>query len=82
MDYYHGGGPVTEFEELALVEMFGAQAVYGGLVSLEHMRRLLITDRISTAWESRKRSGDWVEWAKQNPDYNKLLIWAERLRDG
>lgn len=75
--------PLPESEEIALIEMFGAQAVYGGLVDVVRMRSLLAARNLMDTWYSRERSEDWAKWAEKNPQHNRLLTWAERVyRDG
>lgn len=75
--------PLPENEEIALIEMFGAQVVYSGLVDMAKMRSLLAARNLMDTWYARERSADWAKWAEENPRHNQLLTWAERVyRDG
>jgi hypothetical protein len=43
------------------------------------IRRLIYAENIVNAYESRKRSSNWVEWATSHPQLAQILAEAERL---
>lgn len=68
-----------ETEEIVFLDEFGAQAVYGGLMTVVDMRRVLWTKRLMTAYKTRERAENMAEWAEKHEAENGWLTWAERI---
>lgn len=62
-----------DLEASYLVDRFGAQAVFGSPASRRDLNGLHNARRAYDAYQGRKASGDWVEWAKAYPRENELL---------
>jgi hypothetical protein len=43
------------------------------------MRRMIFTENLVIAHELRQNSKDWSAWAKDNPEWNRMLIQAAKL---
>jgi hypothetical protein len=64
---------VYEIEAARHVRQFGAQAVYGRALAVRETRALEMTERVVSAWQSRAGSKNWAEWAKKNPELQRVL---------
>jgi hypothetical protein len=68
-----------EIESAALIDRFGVQSVYGRLLGVGEMRRMMHVEAIVTAYQSRERYRDqnggvnFAEWAAQNKAAARLL---------
>lgn len=77
---YAEGGAVTD--ELILcwaVEKYGAQSVYGRMLSFHEIRMMDLADNIVRAYNERKRSDNWAAWAENNHIKARILNIAGRL---
>ena len=68
-----------ELETLRYLDRFGVQAVYGRVLSAKEIRQMTIVENLINAYKSREQSGDWVNWAKDHKEMNKLLELGLKL---
>jgi hypothetical protein len=62
------GGPATiEAEIRAQFDRFGAAAVYGGIVPVHLLRRLVLSEAIEIAQKQYMAAPNGVEWIQANP---------------
>lgn len=71
-----------EYDMAQLVRAYGAAAVVGRVMSAGELRRMRAAENIITAHRSRTSSDNWAKWASQNPEQSRVLIAAEKMRDG
>jgi hypothetical protein len=63
-----------------MIDRWGLEAVTGRRVLYySEMRRLICAENIVAAFESRKRSTNWVEWTQSHPRLAEILAEAEIL---
>jgi hypothetical protein len=67
-----------EYEKLMQIDRFGIEAVTGRkqLYFREYLE-MTATENIIHAYQSRKSSKDWVEWARENPSAARILSEVE-----
>lgn len=76
-EYANGRAPyLPEIEAYSMVQVFGAQAVFGRILTVSEMRRMTLARRIYDAVKARGASKSWAEWAEKNPDDNRLVTAA------
>lgn len=76
-EYASGRAPhPVELEAYNMVQTFGAQAVFGRVLTVPEMRRMALAHRIVDAVRNRAASKSWAEWAEKNPDDNRLVTAA------
>jgi len=69
-----GRGPTPKILEAAYaVRQYGAAAVFGRVLTIEEMRKMILAERIVEAYQARAKSDNWAEWASQNQDAANLL---------
>lgn len=78
MAHIYDDAPLDE-EELVFLDHFGAAVVYGGIMSVSDMRRVITSRRILGAYRAREAAENMAEWATKHPHDNDLLTWAERI---
>jgi len=61
---------------LYLCERFGAASVLGRPMSAGEIQRMMLVERIVTAFRARAQASDWVEWSKSNREDSDLLALA------
>jgi len=79
---YAEGGDVTD--ELVLgwaVSKYGAQAVYGRILSFHEIRMMDLAENVFKAYREREASENWAEWADKNRAKARLLAAAGRLTE-
>lgn len=63
-----------------LITRFGAEAVFGGLMTAEEMLRIARSEWIVNAHAARQRAADreggMAKWAQDHPDSNLILEYA------
>lgn len=65
---------------LSYIDRFGVEEVTGNRVlSFGDARRMITAENIVEAYNDRKRSGNWGEWADKNPAAANLLKHIEML---
>jgi hypothetical protein len=74
--YARGGEIPGDLELLRMVDRFGAQAVFGRILKRSEMRRMVLVERIVTAYQAMKSSEDVDGWIKDHPEDWKLLDYA------
>jgi len=74
--------PPLELEMARLIRSYGAAAVVGRVMGLGELRRMSTVETLIDAHAARTRADNWAKWAKDNPGLNRILINAEKLRDG
>ena len=77
-----GQAAPREYDMAQLVRAYGAAAVVGRVMSCGELRRMRAAENIITAHRSRTASDNWAKWASQNPEQSRVLIAAEKMRDG
>jgi hypothetical protein len=65
-----------ELELMGYVTRFGAAAVFGRTPGAGELRRMIAAENVVNAYNARKASENWAEWASANPAANRLLIKA------
>lgn len=45
----------------------------GRTLGAGEMQRMAAAESVYNAYQSREKSGDWVEWANAHPDLNSIL---------
>lgn len=66
-----------------LIEAYGAQAIYGRTLGAGEVRRMNAATNIVAYYRQRAASGDWVAWARDNPNEAEYLnIAMIAARDG
>ncbi len=81
---YCEDGPISkELLLLSYIREFGVEAVTGRktLERLE-MHNMVLARRIFDAYQSRKHSKDWAQWASDNPNDAELLEIALMASEG
>ena len=75
-----------ELELMGYVTRFGAAAVFGRTPGAGELRRMIAAENVVNAYNARKASENWAEWASAYPAANRLLIKAmqaaEEVEDG
>ena len=67
---------------LNYIDRFGVQAVMGrSTLGAGEIRRMIASDNIVHAYESRKRADNWATWASANPTQSRILNDAIRLAE-
>jgi hypothetical protein len=67
---------------LGYIDRFGVEAVMGRpILSAGEMRRMAAQENIVTAYQSRKTSENWAEWATKNPSLVSILADVESILD-
>jgi len=61
------------------VDKYGAQAVFGRILSFHEIRMMTLSDNVVTAYMERARSENWAQWAEANPGRARLLNTAGML---
>lgn len=75
-----GDGTSNDLILLGLVERFGALAVLGhGTLYSYEIRRMMLAEKVRTAYNSRASAMNFVEWAGSNPQLASLLAQAEAM---
>ena len=68
------------------VDKYGAQAVFGRILSFHEIRMMTLSDNVVTAYMERARSENWAQWAEANPGRARLLntagILYEEINNG
>ncbi len=80
--YAYAEGEAQIPDELVLartVERFGTQAVFGRILSFHEIRMMTLAENVMNAYQERKRSENWAEWAEKNPGMAHVLGTAGRL---
>lgn len=78
------GPALPELEALRMIDRFGAQAVFGRILSVREMRMMSLAERIVRAYHDRDayrdadKNKNWAEWAAKNPTEFRLLNVAMR----
>jgi hypothetical protein len=67
---------------LAIIDRFGAQAVYGRALTANEILRMMRAEHVLQAYVARTASADWAEWTERNPDKAELLIEAMKANNG
>jgi len=80
--YAEEGGQMPDELILArTVDRYGAQAVFGRILSFHEIRMMTLADNVVTAYKERARSENWKEWTENNPGKAHILNTAGRLYD-
>ena len=80
--YADGGDQIPDELVLARsVERYGAQAVFGRILSFHELRMMTLSDNVVNAYNERQRSDNWAQWAEANHGKARLLAEAGRLYD-
>ena len=67
-----------EIEKLRRIERFGLEAVTGRRTFyFNEYSRLIVAENIAIAYQSRKHSTNWAQWAQDNPVLAKMLTDIE-----
>lgn len=75
-----GDGTSNELVLLGMVERFGTEAVMGrGTLYSYEIRRMMLAEKIRTAYDAKEASDDWASWSRDNPAAALLLATAEKL---
>ena len=78
--YAEEGGQMPDELILArTVDKYGAQAVFGRILSFHEIRMMTLSDNVVTAYMERARSENWAQWAEANPGRARLLNTAGML---
>ena len=81
--YAEGDGPIPDELVLArTVDRYGAQAVFGRILSFHEIRMMTLADNVVTAHQERRKSDNWAAWAEANHSKAELLGIAGRLYEG
>jgi hypothetical protein len=76
------GDPIPDELILArAVEKYGAQAIFGRMLSFQEVRSMGLAENIVNAYGERKKSDNWAEWSENNPSKARLLNTAGKLYD-
>ena len=76
--YAQGDGPEPrELTTGRLIDRFGSSAVYGRPLGFRELNAILTAESIVKAWNAREQVEDWVKWAIDNPEANRLLTQAQ-----
>ena len=67
---------------LYAVERFGAQSVFGRVLSAGEIQRMMTVERIVQGYKAKNASPDWAKWAEEHPELDALLNIAMRLSNG
>ena len=71
--------PPREIAELSYIDRFGVMAVYGRpVLSYGEIQRLILAENVVQAFQARKKSDNWAEWANNNPTSARLLTDIEK----
>lgn len=71
-----------EIEKLRRIERFGLEAITGRKVfNYNEYKKLIVAENIVYAYNSRKQSVNWVEWAQSNPELAQMLAEIEKSLD-
>ena len=76
------GGIPREIELGAIIDRFGAQAVFGRAIGAGEIRRIAISERIVRSYRDREKSENWAAWVVNNPHEAELLSIAAELANG
>ena len=80
--YADEGGQIPDELVLARsVDRYGVQAVFGRTLSFHEIRMMSLADNIVNAYQERKRSDNWAQWAEANHGKAELLGIAGRLHE-
>lgn len=80
--YADGRGPIpAELVALSYIDRFGAQAVLGRPLGYGEIQRMLTAENIVKWYNERQKSGNFAQWAADNPDKDRALMEA-MLLDG
>lgn len=75
-----GEGRSPEIGKLQKIDRFGLKAITGrDVFYFSEVNRLIYAENIVTAYEGRRQSKNWVEWATSNPVHAAKLAEAEKL---
>jgi len=78
--YAEEGGQMPDELILArTVDKYGAQAVFGRILSFHEIQMMTLSDNVVTAYMERARSENWAQWAEANPGRARLLNTAGML---
>ena len=81
--YADSGGDLPKEVLLAgYIDRFGVSAVYGRVLGAGEIRRITASENVIKAYRGRAKSDNWADWAKQNPELNRILEYGLRLQDG
>ena len=85
--YAEEGGQMPDELILArTVDKYGAQAVFGRILSFHEIRMMTLSDNVVTAYTERARSENWAQWAEANPGRARLLnaagVLYEEINNG
>lgn len=72
------GRQSPELVALTLLDRFGAQAVFGRMLTMQEMNDFLMAEETALALASRNKSGNWEKWAESNPRASWILFTAEQ----
>lgn len=77
--YLAGASPIPQWMETRdAVHKFGAQAVFGRVITVEESRTINMIDTMVSAYFAREAAGDKAAWVEQNGAAHQLLAWARR----
>jgi len=69
-----------EIDLLRKIDRFGLESITGRRqFYFGELRRMIVSENIVTAYQSRAQSKDWASWVNKNPVMANLLAEAERL---
>jgi hypothetical protein len=79
------GAPIETSPELLLdanIMKYGAEAVMGRPLGHNEILCMNTARTILSAYADRKSCEDWVKWAQEHPEQNRILNHAMRLVHG
>lgn len=80
--YAEGDGPrPAVLELLSVIDRFGAAAVMGRTLGVGEIRSMLVAEAIVRACQGRAGAENWVNWAQEHPELQRLLVEAMRADD-
>jgi hypothetical protein len=78
--YARGEGEMpAEMELMRMIDRFGAGAVFGRTLKRGEMRRMVISERIVSAYGAMSAAEDLDGWIKAHPEEWKLIDYAAGL---
>lgn len=81
-EYAAGDGHKPHELQLAdFIERFGHAAVLGRTLSAGEVYRMNAALNVFTAKQSKMKSDNWAQWAKDNPTAEEILNSVEKLLD-
>jgi len=60
----------------ALLDRFGAQALYGRTLGFGEARRILLVAQIIESYRERNSAQNWAGWTAAFPEKSRLLNWV------